>query len=814
MANYRSAFNLRGCQNFGGRGGSSGDGTCGVSMSTDSVNINWVSPNEFSEQELLNLKEYLTGNILPSMGDPRNLNAIIREKVAEEIQRHGLENDRIAIKATLRYDCPKVGDAVRWNPALNGGQGGYDLALAAIDINNSDDVEHLIEVVGIVEDVNVDCNGTQNQISTEDNGDDVTHNATIVLSGRISFGDKISDDLLPGRVYYLWDGSFPDAVRIYGLANNITTLEPAISKPLFLSTGKKEGVVLTYRPLTGSPTGGKELNEEYAITVKVINGGWRVRVNNIGTLSSRYPLYLQLDYDRMVGPRDSLKGKEVYTRYIPIGELCTLQEAKAQQGTSAENCNYWEEDVVSMSTKYGVVSTNPDIRDNGINGVGKLRVSLKTTPVMNPDNILLDGLKVLEEHPAVERVPELEVEAYCRSVSNEEIINDKQYVENTYVVAPESGPGGIEIAESQMNDITDGAIFNIRLDSKNVRLKNNTFEPSPQEQIDQCVDCEGHVSSDCVALTDDNYTISGSNQGYGTRINPVTNTFDPIANYNTETHECIATIDMADDLYVEITSLELEHAIITPFKLDVSQPEVEIFPATDTNEGITSSQVKMRLVNKDGSDLHVNHWANRVLPNKEISITCDSVTCCEPPSAYNIISTASSINAGIEVDIRAILDENHVDIIGNYDDPRFYTFDPSKSAHQFVTGDQAGQLIVSWKNMRENMELCYPRNLSAGSEPRFMTIYDNNALTATHAYPDLNRTSEDYDPRYTLIEIGATDELIGKTIRLTLNVNEPNGRATCCMAFKFNGTLAGSHFTLNEIKQLDDTFYASNLCNL
>ena len=61
-----------------------------------------------------------------------------------------------------------------------------------------------------------------------------------------------------------------------------------------------------------------------------------------------------------------------------------------------------------------------------------------------------------------------------------------------------------------------------------------------------------------------------------------------------------------------------------------------------------------------------------------------------------------------------------------------------------------------------------------------MTIYDNNALATKHAY-DLNRTSEDYDPRFTLIEIGATESLIGKTIRLTLNANE--FRWSCVMLY-------------------------------
>ena len=64
MGNYRSAFNLRGCQNFGGSA-SGGSGSCGLNVSTDQINVNWVSQNELTQQELVNLKDYLTTDIVP-----------------------------------------------------------------------------------------------------------------------------------------------------------------------------------------------------------------------------------------------------------------------------------------------------------------------------------------------------------------------------------------------------------------------------------------------------------------------------------------------------------------------------------------------------------------------------------------------------------------------------------------------------------------------------------------------------------------------------------------------------------------------------
>ena len=84
----------------------------------------------------------------------------------------------------------------------------------------------------------------------------------------------------------------------------------------------------------------------------------------------------------------------------------------------------------------------------------------------------------------------------------------------------------------------------------------------------------------------------------------------------------------------------------------------------------------------------------------------------EIETAYNIISTTTSEGSGTEVGILEIFDPSHIDIIGNNIDPRFYTFDPTKSLYDFSQIDQTSQMIVSWKNMRENMQLCYPRNLN------------------------------------------------------------------------------------------------------
>ena len=106
----------------------------------------------------------------------------------------------------------------------------------------------------------------------------------------------------------------------------------------------------------------------------------------------------------------------------------------------------------------------------------------------------------------------------------------------------------------------------------------------------------------------------------------------------------------------------------------------------------------------------------------------------------------------------------------------------------------ADALEVSWKNVREDIQICYDSSLKSGTEPAFMTIYANEARPNAVGQ---EMDSFDYDPRYILAEIGGQDTLNGETIKMTLNY--ATARAECCLTITFNGTLEGTHYTLNEL---------------
>lgn len=55
----------------------------------------------------------------------------IHEQVRQAANDYTWEANRIAIKAKLKYTCPKVGDAVRWDPSING----YNLSYAMFNTN-------------------------------------------------------------------------------------------------------------------------------------------------------------------------------------------------------------------------------------------------------------------------------------------------------------------------------------------------------------------------------------------------------------------------------------------------------------------------------------------------------------------------------------------------------------------------------------------------------------------------------------------------------------------------------------------------------
>ena len=116
-----------------------------------------------------------------------------------------------------------------------------------------------------------------------------------------------------------------------------------------------------------------------------------------------------------------------------------------------------------------------------------------------------------------------------------------------------------------------------------------------------------------------------------------------------------------------------------------------------------------------------------------------------------------------------------------------------------------GTLAVTWKNMREQTQFCYPP-VEHGTKPAFMTIYSNRAKPTGSS---LERHAAAYDPRYTLIEIGADDSLNGRQVTLTLRAGLVG---ECCIDFDFHGTEEGTHYTLQELLEDDKIANRSKAC--
>jgi hypothetical protein len=90
-----------------------------------------------------------------------------------------------------------------------------------------------------------------------------------------------------------------------------------------------------------------------------------------------------------------------------------------------------------------------------------------------------------------------------------------------------------------------------------------------------------------------------------------------------------------------------------------------------------------------------------------------------------------------------------------------------------------------------------------------MTIYADEARVITDivTHEKVDNESQFYDPRYTLMEIGAQNTLDGHHVRLTVNSGSSVvGAKETCYVFKFNGSNLGTHFTLEELRQLDPSF--------
>ena len=108
---------------------------------------------------------------------------------------------------------------------------------------------------------------------------------------------------------------------------------------------------------------------------------------------------------------------------------------------------------------------------------------------------------------------------------------------------------------------------------------------------------------------------------------------------------------------------------------------------------------------------------------------------------------------------------------------------------------------LSWKNFRENVSFSYP-NVNSGKLPSFMAIYANEA----------KQEDGSHDPRYILAEIGAQETLNGEMVRLTFNTGFVGGDEYY-YEFIYRGSIEGTHFTLNELKEVCDSEYAETNIN-
>lgn len=488
----------------------------------------------------------------------------IHEQVKQAAKDYTWEANRIAMPVKLKYTCPKVGDAVRWDPAING----FNLSYAMFDTNNPSDQEHLVEVIGIVESVTTDCGG--DALSYTDNDDET--NGVIVLSGQISFDSLPPESKLSaGMVYYLWDKSFPQNLA---LANNVVgdTHEPVISKPLFLATGTNSAVVLTYRPLTGSPTGGKPRSETYDIEVKNIVNGWRVKVKNTSVVSSKHPLVVQLDYDRAVGPRENLNGNEVYSMFKHIGIL--HDEIVADTTVDENGMPTLVNEVtfdVDINSEFGISGGIAGNAENGVNGVGRLTVSLKSNTTGSMSTSALASLIPMQTTPRFIRKPSVRISTKC---------NDTNALGNITTNDPNIPDLKVTEDGTTQNDIQEGIVYEISL----------------LEAGGEWVQRGGDgVQIDYIPMAEPlHFEITSS----------------------------------ALDKPIR-SSIELHH----PDNKTGNGASVEVIPVNDIGKGITKNKVFIKFINADGTDLHKNHWAYSL---GVAGRSCDDKICCDTITHMNI----------------------------------------------------------------------------------------------------------------------------------------------------------------------------------
>lgn len=704
-----SAFNMSKCGSSGGSGGTS----CNASgwteiMSTDGNDITVVS-TDIIRQEL-------------------------RRIYMDDKQNH---TTQVADIVNLKYDCPRVGDAVFWNAYKDG----YDLASAEVDNGNyTKDSEHLIESLGIVESVLIDC-------ETGKDMPDGGYTAKVVFFGKITFANETTE-LEPGVVYYLSDtlarinastqlGSMIGSNAVHG------RLEPVISKPLFVATGKHTAIVTNYRPLTGSPTGGRPLSEEYKMRIdphmyndadgNFLYSGWKILVENTGTVSSRNHLLLQIEYNKLEGPQPSdqtlpLITDEVFVHHVDIGVLYNSAEASVNEDDSFVSSR--EFDFNPATASY-------------VTGIGELNVKLKvitqstsnitfTDKLNSPEVLVINAGEIKKSRI----VPTLSWDGRCEN--NTDNNNDIYVKGDTVVQAP---------------DVSEGTVFEVKLVDSELNSVGSGLPPS-NAKVPMPYSIGFKIES----------MIPNPSGGYETN-----NTWTPITG---------------------------------TFKLSLPDREMlEVIPVSTEGQTVVENRLRIVAVNRDGTALPETHWAHEYSENvlENNTAFCFAGTCCLDNQGQLIPDSQG--DQSVSKSITDIL-ENDSTLLNNKDAATFYS--KTINANSFTTNN--GTLALSWKNCRENTMFCYDSSINAGDSPAFMTIYANEARQIPSNWTNSNKTeneSQFYDPRYTLMEIGAQNTLNGSTVRLTVNSgNTTESNPETCFTFTFDGDSRGRHFTIEELEKL------------
>lgn len=730
-----SAFNMSKCGSSGGRGGACNPSGWATIQPTDGNEITVVSDDKLRSALREIHKEYY--------GDNKEVGGL--SSVKDHVD--------------LVYDCPKSGDAIYYNPVKNG----WDLASAELDNSNYFDTERLIESLAIVEKVLVECK----EGDTENN----RHEARVVFFGKVTFPED-STKLQPGVVYYLADtlallnesqetnrqsvtSGLVDTGTWKRIGSNVvhSNYEPTISKPVFVATGEHTAIVTNYRPLTGSPTGGRELSEEYKIRVDphiytesdssdILYTGWKIRVENTGTVTSRNNLVLEIAYNKLEGPQEkreygdgneahpTLMGAETYVYHIDIGVLHNEAEANVKD----------DDTIVSFK----IIDFIPTAFTENT-GIGDVNVKLKVM-TQSTANINFSD----------------------RYSAPEVLLANQDEIKTSRLVPTLEWTGSCADNLQNNNDIY---------------VKGNTILPANDVEYE-----EGSVFE--IKLVDSTTPSVGSDDVYEFKVPMPYNIgfkIDSLIENSEGDYE-------NDDQWTDVTGT---------FKLSLPSKEmIEIIPVSSGGQTVVEKILRISAVSLDGNTLSDTHWANLYSTSqlKNNKVVCLSNSCCIDEFEQFIPENAASV----EKSITSILTNGDSQLLNNRDGATFY----SKSFNAQSWQGSRSRLAISWKNFRENTVFCYPQ-VDNGTEASFMTIYADEARTieSIENHEKTDNESGFYDPRYTLMEVGAQNTLNGQLVRVTVNSGSKISDAPeTCIVFKFAGSLKGTHFTLKELKHLDPSY--------